>query len=116
MLKIFKKIKDKIQKIREIRFNRQLKRLFPELPAITWLDKLDRSKYNIKYIMNQKTLDEVKSVVSEETLAAYNVVSVPDYSLPDREVLKVYSPKNSEPEIAYGELMHSTVKELRNER
>lgn len=113
MLKIFKKIKDKIQ---EIRFNRQLKRLFPELPAITWLDKLDRSKYNIKYIMNQKTLDEVKSVVSEETLAAYNVVSVPDYSLPDREVLKVYSPKNSEPEIAYGELMHSTVKELRNER
>lgn len=115
-MKIFKKIKDKIQKIREIRLERQIKRLFPELPAITWLNKLDSSKYNIKYVMNQKTLDKVKSVVSEETLAAYNVVSVPDYSLPDREVLKVYSPKNSEPETAYGELIHSTVKELRNER
>jgi len=116
VIKIFKKIKDKIQKIREIRLNRRLKKLFPELPVITWLNKLDESEYNIKYVMNQTTFDKLKAVVSDEALAAYNLVSVPDNLLPDREVLKVYSSKNPEPEIAYSELIHSTVKELRDER
>lgn len=116
MIKIFKKIKDKIQKIREIRLNRKLKKLFSELPAITWLNKLNESEYNIQYVMNQTTFDKLKAVISDEALAAYNLVSVPDNLLPVGEVLKVYSSKNPEPEIAYGELIHSTVKELRDER
>lgn len=112
-MKIFKRIKNKIQEIREIRLRRKLNKLFPKLPVNNWTDKLDDSKYNIKYVMNQKTLDEVKSIVSEETLAAYNIVPVPDYSVPDREILKVYSPKNPEPETAYGILAD---KRLGNER
>lgn len=113
MIKLFKRVKDKIQKIQEIRLKRKLNKLFPKLPVNNWIDKLDNSKYNIKYVMNQKTLDEIKTIVSEETLAAYTIVPAPDYSMPDREVLKVYSPKNPEPGIAYSVLAD---KELRNER
>lgn len=115
MIKIFKKIKDKIQKIREIRLNRKLKKLFPELPVNVSFDNFDSSKYNIKYIMNQKTFDKVKSTISEEKLAAYNVVYVSDNLVRDGEVLEICSPKNPEPEIAYGELIFAD-KELRDER
>lgn len=104
MIEIFKKLKKKIQKIRENRLKRKLKDLFPELPANNWIDRLDRSKYNIKYVMNQKTLDKIKSIVSEETVVAYNLVHVSDNLLKDGEVLEILSPKNPEPEVTYGEL------------
>lgn len=106
MIKIFKKIKDKIQKIREIRLNRKLKKLFPELPANDWVDKLDESEYNIKYVMNQKTLDRLKLIVSEGAFATYNVVSVPDNLLRDGEVMKVFSPKDKSEKTACGQLIY----------
>lgn len=104
MIKLFKKLKEKIQKVRENRLKRKLKNLFPELPANNWIDRLDKSKYNIKYIMNQKTFDKVKSVISEEKLAVYNVICASDNLIRDGEVLEILSPKNPEPEVVYGEL------------
>lgn len=96
---MFRKIKDKIQ---EIRFNRKLKKLFPKLSVIAKLNKLDTSKYNIRYCMNQKTLDKLKSVLQEK-IVAYNVTVVPDDLLKDGEVMQIQSPKNPEPvEIVYG--------------
>lgn len=103
MIKIFKKIKDKIK---EIKINRDIKKLFPELPANDRVDKLDESEYNIKYVMNQKTLDRLKLIVSEGAFATYNVVPVPDNILRDGEVMKVFSPKNIESKTACGELIY----------
>lgn len=101
MIKIFKKIKDKIE---EIKLKRNIKSLFPKLPANDWIDKLNDSEYSIKYVMNQKTLDRLKLIVSEEAFAAYNVVPVPDNLLRDGEVFKIYSPKDKTEETIYGEL------------
>lgn len=101
MIKILKKIKDKIE---EIKLKRNIKSLFPKLPANNWVDKLDCSEYNIKYVMNQKTLDRLKLIVSEETFTTHNVVSVPDNLLRDGEVFKIYSPKDKTEETIYGEL------------
>lgn len=103
MIKIFKKIKDKIK---EIKINRDIKKLFPELPANDWADKLDESDYNIKYVMNQKTLDRLKLIVSEGAFAAHNVVSVPDNLLRDGEVMKVFSPKDKSEKTACGKLIY----------
>lgn len=103
MIKIFKKIKDKIK---EIKINRDIKKLFPELSANDWADKLDESDYNIKYVMNQKTLDRLKLIVSEGAFATYNVVSVPDNLLRDGEVMKVFSPKDKSEKTACGQLIY----------
>lgn len=103
MIKIFKNIKDKIK---EIKINRDIKKLFPELPANDWVDKLDESEYNIKYVMNQKTLDRLKLIVSEGAFATYNVVSVPDNLLRDGEVMKVFSPKDKSEKTACGQLIY----------
>lgn len=103
MLKILKKIKDKIE---EIRLKRNIENLFPKLPANDWTDKLDNSEYNIKYVMNQKTLDRLKLIVSEGAFATHNVVSVPDNLLRDGEVFKVYSPKDKSVKTACGELIY----------
>lgn len=103
MIKIFKNIKDKIKKIK---INRDIKKLFPELPANDWVDKLDESEYNIKYVMNQKTLDRLKLIVSEGAFATYNVVSVPDNLLRDGEVMKVFSPKDKSEKTACGQLIY----------
>lgn len=103
MIKIFKKIKDKIK---EIKINRDIKKLFPELPANDWVDKLDESEYNIKYVMNQKTLDRLKLIVSEGAFATYNVVPVPDNLLRDGEVMKVFSPKDKSEKTACGQLIY----------
>lgn len=90
---MFKKLKGKIQKIR---LNRKLRKLFPKLSTITKLDG------NIKYYMNQKTLDKIHSVVPEEKLAVYNMIVVPDDMLSYGEVFQVQTPKNPEPvEIIY---------------
>lgn len=99
MIKIFKKIKDKIK---EIKINRDIKKLFPKLPANDWVDKIDESEYNIKYVMNQKTLDRLKLIVSEGAFATYNVVSVPDNLLRDGEVMKIFSPKDKSEKTACG--------------
>lgn len=106
MIKIFKKIKDKIQKIREIRLNRKLKKLFPELPANDWVDKLDESEYNIKYVMNQKTFDKLKLVVSDEALEAYDTTVVPNSLVQYGEVIEIYFPKDKSEKTAYGELIY----------
>lgn len=103
---MFKRIKEKIKEIQEIKIKRKLEKLFPELPANDWIDKLDESKYNIKYAMNQKTLDRIKSIVSGDILATYNIVPVLDNLLQYGEVMKIYSPKNPEPKTTYGELIY----------
>ena len=103
MIKILKKIKDKIE---EIKLKRDVKKLFPELPANDWIDKLNESEYNIKYVMNQKTLDRLKLVISDEIFATYDTVAVPDNLLSYGEVFKVYSPKNKSEKTACGELIY----------
>lgn len=91
VIKIFKKIKDKIK---EIKINRDIKKLFPELPANDWIDKLDKSKYNIKYVMSQKTFDKLKLVVSDEALEAYDMTVVPNNLVQYGEVIEIYLPKD----------------------
>lgn len=93
---MFKKLKDRIQKIR---LNRKLRKLFPKLSTIA---KLDDSKHSIKYYMNQKTLDKIKSILQEK-IVAYNVTVVPGDLLKDGEVIQIRSPKNPElVETVYG--------------
>lgn len=103
MIKILKKITDKIK---EIKINRDIKKLFPELPANDWVDKLDESEYNTKYVMNQKTLDRLKLVVSDGAFTTYNAVPVPDNLLRDGEVMKVFSPKDKSEKTACGQLIY----------
>mgnify|MGYP007115389890 CR=1 FL=1 len=97
--KVFKRLVERIKLNRKLR----LEKLFPEVPVNV---NIDESEYNVKYTMNQKTLDNLKLVVSEEAFAAYNMVSVPDSILGDGEVIKVFSPKNTEPETVYGEFIY----------
>lgn len=68
---MFKRLIERIKLNRKLR----LEKLFPKVPVNV---NIDESEYNVKYIMNQKTLDNLKSVVSKEAFAAYNMVSVPD--------------------------------------
>lgn len=103
MIKIFKKIKDKIK---EIKLKRDVKKLFPELPANNWVDKLDESEYNIKYVMNQKTFDKLKLVVSDEALEAYDTTVVPNSLVQYGEVIEIYFPKDKSEKTAYGELTY----------
>lgn len=99
---MFKRIKE----IQEIRLKRKLKNLFPELPANDWIDKLDKSKYNIKYVMSQKTFDKLKSVVSDEALEAYDMTVVPNNLVQYGEVIEIYLPKDKSEKTACGELIY----------
>lgn len=94
------------KRMREIRLKKKLKSLFPELPANDWIDKLDKSKYNIKYVMSQKTFDTLKLVVSDEALAAYNMTVVPDNLVQYGEVIEIYCPKDKSEKTACGELTY----------
>ena len=98
---MFKRIKSKIQ---DIRNTRKLKKLFPGLPAVTKLNrKFDKDKYNVTYCMSQETLDTLKTLVPEERLANYRLNVVPDNLLKKGEVMEIHSPKNPEPvEVVYG--------------
>lgn len=99
---MFKRIKE----IRENRLKRKLKSLFPELPANDWIDKLDKSKYNIKYVMNQKTFDKLKLVVSDEALEAYDMTVVPNNMVQYGEVIEIYFPKDKSEKTACGQLIY----------
>lgn len=94
------------KRMREIRLKKKLKSLFPELPANDWIDKLDKSEYNIKYVMGQKTFDKLKLVISDEALATYNMTVVSDSLVQYGEVIEIYCPKDKSEKTAYGELIY----------
>lgn len=94
------------KRMREIRLKKKLKNLFPELPANDWIDKLDKSEYNIKYVISQKTFDKLKLVISDEALATYNMTVVPDNLVQYGEVIEIYCPKDKSEKTAYDQLIY----------